>query len=82
MLLSITLFTKDPCPLCDIVKDQCAALAETYPHTLHEVDITQDHDTFAKYRFIIPVLHIGEVALKAPIHRVDLIRAFQKASGH
>lgn len=82
MYLSVTLFTKDPCPLCDIVKDQCAALSKTYPHTLHEVDITRDHDTFAKYRFIIPVLQIGEVTLKAPITRADLIRAFQKASKH
>ena len=76
----ITLYTKDPCPLCDELKQTLAALHPTYPHTLKEIDITQDHDTFVYYRYIIPVLKIGRRTLQAPITLLDLTDALRVAS--
>lgn len=71
-MLTITLYTKEGCGLCDEVKHELAELAAAYPHQLEEVDITQDHDLFARYRFMIPVVTIGDAMLKAPITRGDL----------
>ena len=79
-MLQITLFTKDPCPLCDDVKVLLDTLAGTYPHQLSEVDITQDRDLNARYRFSIPVLQIGESQIKAPISLVELNRFLREGS--
>lgn len=77
-MLTITLYTKDPCPLCDEAKEMLDALRPTYPHQLKEVDITADHDTFAKYRYIIPVLKIGEQTLKAPLTLMQITAALRQ----
>ena len=79
-MIDVQLFTKDPCSLCDEVKEMLHQLAATYPHQLTEIDITTDHDTFATYRFIIPVLKIGSTTLKAPIQQMDLVYALRNAS--
>ncbi|MEM7802681.1 MAG: hypothetical protein AAF633_26050, partial [Chloroflexota bacterium] len=57
----------------------------TFPHTLIEVDINEDHDLFLKYRFSIPVLKFKKeedtlFELKAPISLADLNRAFNQLS--
>jgi len=79
-IIQVTLYTKDPCPLCDEVKEALDALQAAYPHTLTEIDITQDTDTFAYYRYIIPVVKIGERTLKAPIRPLDLQDALRVVS--
>ncbi len=79
-MLNITLYTKDPCPLCDDLKELLASLHDTYPHQLTEVDITQDPDLNARYRFEIPVLEIGESRIKAPISLLDLNRFLREAA--
>jgi len=79
-MLQIDLFTKDPCPLCDDVKELLETLAGTYPHQLREIDITQDQALNGRYRFQIPVLQIGESQLKAPISLLDLTRFLREAT--
>jgi hypothetical protein len=79
-MLTVTLYTKDGCGLCDVVKAELADLAEAFPHNLQEIDITQDADLFARYRFAIPVVKIGEQTLKAPITKNQLQSALQIAS--
>lgn len=78
-MLTVTLYTKEGCSLCEKVKAELAALAVRYPHDLQEVDITQDADLFARYRFTIPVLTIGEITLKAPVTAVHLQTALHTA---
>jgi len=56
----IRLFTKKGCTLCDKVKDVLIGLREEFPHTLESVDITTHPQWFAKYKYDIPVLHVGE----------------------
>lgn len=79
-MLQITLFTKEPCPLCDEVKAMLSTLKETYPHQLAEIDITQDRELHARYRFQIPVLQTGNRQLKAPISLLDLNKFLREAS--
>ncbi|NP_001373248.1 glutaredoxin-like protein [Danio rerio] len=65
----LTLFTKDPCPLCDEAK----AELEPYKHRfeLQEVDITlpENRVWFDRYRFDIPVFHLNGQFLM--MHRVN-----------
>lgn len=77
----VILYTKENCHLCDIVKAQLADLAERYPHTLQEVDITTDPDLYARYRYIIPVVQIGDHTHKAPITPLDLRYALKMING-
>ncbi|MCA9958930.1 MAG: glutaredoxin family protein [Anaerolineales bacterium] len=77
-MLRVTLYTKVGCHLCEDVKAELAALRALYPHELVEVDITQDDALYGRYRYTIPVLHIGTSVLHAPIDRTQLIHALQQ----
>jgi hypothetical protein len=77
-MIDITLFTKEGCHLCEVVKEELAGLNGRFPHTLHEIDITADPDLWQKYRYCIPVLHIGDIELAAPIGRRQLKAALAK----
>jgi glutaredoxin len=78
-MLTITLYTKDGCGLCEEVKAELAVLAAEYPHKLQEVNITKDDDLFSRYRFAIPVVKIRDNTLKAPITKYQLQTALQTA---
>ncbi len=80
MSIAITLYTKEGCTLCDKVKAFLTAHADQWPHTLTEVDITQNHDTFMRYRYIIPVVTLGDERLQAPISEGELEAALTRAS--
>lgn len=79
MQQTIILYTKDGCHLCNDVKAHLATMQHDHPHKLLEVDITQDRDTFAYYRFSIPVVEIGGTTLRAPITAEQLEQAFAAA---
>lgn len=71
----VTLFTKEGCTLCDKVKDVLKEIKEDIPHSLEQVDITDDvhREWFGKYKYDIPVLHLnGQYWLK---HRTDIEEA-------
>lgn len=66
----LTLFTKDPCPLCDDAKE----VLELFKHrfVLQQVDISlpENRVWLDRYRWDIPVFHWnGQLVMK---HRVDV----------
>lgn len=65
----LTLFTKDPCPLCDEAKE----VLEPYKHRyiFQQVDITQPENKvwFDRYKYDIPVFHLNGQFLM--MHRVN-----------
>jgi glutaredoxin len=79
-MVTVTLFTKADCGLCNEVKQKLDILQTSYPHRLREVDITHDRILFAKYRYAIPVVQIGEQELTAPITAVQLQTALKKSA--
>jgi hypothetical protein len=79
-MIEVTLYTKENCSLCEVVKAELAALNGRFPHTLHEIDITTDPGLWQKYCYRIPVLHIGDVELAAPIGREQLEAALVRSS--
>lgn len=76
-MIPVKLFTKSGCGLCDEVKAILDTLQENFPHELIEVDITKDDSLFQRYRYTIPVVHIGDIELAAPITAVQLNQALQ-----
>ncbi|GAB4268109.1 MAG: hypothetical protein Kow0080_10750 [Candidatus Promineifilaceae bacterium] len=79
-MLTVTLYTKQGCHLCEDVKAQLAALSFVYPHSLVEIDIYKAPDLLRAYHLIIPVVEIGEIRLQAPITQMQLTAALQKMS--
>lgn len=79
-MITVTLYTKTGCGLCDEVKHSLLHLQPRFPHQLQEVDITKDEGLFQQYRYTIPVVQIGDVELAAPITAVQLQTALQTAS--
>ncbi|MCC6606968.1 MAG: glutaredoxin family protein [Anaerolineae bacterium] len=79
-MITVTLFTKPGCGLCDEVKAELDALQPLFPHQLSQVDISQESALFEKYRYIIPVVQIGNVELMAPITAVQLQQTLAEIS--
>lgn len=71
-LLTVTLYTRKDCKLCDEVKAELAALEKDYPHRLAEVDIESDPALLKKYSASIPILEIGPYTLSAPVSRQQI----------
>merc|ERR1712142_494349 len=66
----LTLFTKDPCPLCDEAK----VVLEPYKHryVFQQVDITLPENKvwYERYKYDIPVFHLNGRFLM--MHRVNV----------
>ncbi len=75
----MTLYSKPGCHLCEDVKEMLDRLTAVHPHHLTEIDITSDRDIFARYHLTIPVIHIGQTELQAPISTAQLQAALTNA---
>ncbi|XP_006886092.1 PREDICTED: glutaredoxin-like protein C5orf63 homolog [Elephantulus edwardii] len=66
----LTLFTKDPCPLCDEAKEVLKPYNNRF--ILQEVDITLPENAawYERYKFDIPVFHLNGQFLM--MHRVNI----------
>jgi len=71
-VITVTLYTRDGCKLCDAVQAELAKLQDKVAHNLVLVDIDQDSDLQRAYGFDIPVVKVGPYQLKAPIDPQDL----------
>jgi uncharacterized membrane protein len=71
-LLTVTLFTREACHLCEQAKADLKALQEIIPHRLVEVDIEQDEALLKAYSLEIPVVQAGPYTVKAPFDRQKL----------
>ncbi|MCB9422958.1 MAG: glutaredoxin family protein [Ardenticatenaceae bacterium] len=71
-MIEVTLYSKPGCHLCDDVKAVLQELTAVYPHHLTEIDITNNREAFNRYHLTIPVVHIGQTELQAPITAAQL----------
>jgi glutaredoxin len=76
MKARVVLYTKPGCGLCEEMKAQMLSANCDDLYTLEEVDIEEDAELFARYRYEIPVLFINDV--EAFRHRLsaDEFRAY------
>ena len=81
-MLSVILYTRPGCHLCDEMKDVIRRVAQHVPLALEEIDISADAELEARYRVEIPVLMIdGKKVAKYRIAEDDLRRILASRSG-
>ncbi len=79
-LLTVTLYTRADCELCDEVKKHLSGLQKKFPHRLVEVNIDSDPTLKLAHGLEIPVLEVGPYKLKAPISQQSLEMTLGAAS--
>lgn len=72
-MLTVTLFSRPNCHLCEQAKTDLQSLQAEIPHTLLEIDIDSDPAIQKKYFDKIPVVEVGVYSLKAPFTRAELL---------
>ena len=72
-MITVTLYTRPGCHLCNLAKDDLASLQSQIPHQLLEVDIESDPALLKKFLTDIPVIEVGPYRLKAPFTQADLL---------
>jgi hypothetical protein len=81
-VITLTLYTRPGCHLCDDMKAIVSRVAARVPLTLEEVDISRDPDLEARYGLEIPVLEIeGKKVAKYRIGEDELKRVLAGRAG-
>jgi uncharacterized membrane protein len=71
-VITVTLYMRKECHLCEQAKADLESLQSIIPHKLVEVDIESDDALLSKYGIEIPVVEAGPFHLKAPFTRTEL----------
>jgi uncharacterized membrane protein len=79
-MLTVTLYMRQDCHLCEQARADLESLQEKYPHRLVEVDIDSDPALQRMYLVEIPVIEVGPYRLKAPFDRQKLTVTLGAAS--
>ena len=79
-MITVTLYTRAGCHLCEQAKADLESLQELFPHQLVEIDINSDQALSSAFSLEIPVVEAGPFRLKAPITRRELQMALGAAS--
>ena len=71
-MLTVTLYTRKDCHLCEQAKADLDSLQAKHPHRLVEIDIDSDPTLLKAYLAEIPVVEVGPYVLKAPFDKQKL----------
>ncbi len=71
-MLTVTLFTRKDCHLCQQAKADLQTLQAEIPHQLVEIDIESEESLLRSYLLEIPVVEAGPYRLKAPFGLPEL----------
>ena len=81
-MLSLTIYSRPGCHLCDEMKAVVERVARSVPLTVDEVDISRDAELDERYRLEIPVLMVnGRKAAKYRITEEELTRILAGRAG-
>jgi uncharacterized membrane protein len=72
MMVTVTLYTRKDCHLCEQAQVDLVTLQEDIPHQLVLVDVDNDPKLRKMYGNVVPVVSVGPYSLKAPFDRQDL----------
>lgn len=76
--ISVKIFSKPGCCLCDKAKEIIKRVQEEIPFSLSEVDISQDLKLMEKYQYLIPVVMInGKEAFISKVSEFRFRRALE-----
>ncbi len=79
-MITVTLYTRKECPLCDQAEKDLAAVQKAVPHKLVVIDVDSDPALQATYGSEVPVVESGPYRLKAPFARQELQMTLGAAS--
>jgi uncharacterized membrane protein len=79
-VITVTLYTRKDCSLCDQAKADLESIQAQIPHQLVEIDIESDPVIREKYAAEIPVVQAGPYKLQPPFTRADLLMTLGAAS--
>jgi uncharacterized membrane protein len=71
-MITVTLYTRTGCQLCDEAEADLKGLQEIVPHKLAIIDIDSDPSIRDAYALDVPVVEAGPFTLKAPFTRQQL----------
>lgn len=71
-MVTVVLYSRTGCHLCDQTAEELGKLKERYPHELRIVDIDRHRELQKKYALDIPVVEIGPYRLKYPFTNEEL----------
>lgn len=71
-MITVTLYTRAGCQLCEQAEADLNALQQPVPHKLVKIDIDSDPSLVSAYALDIPVIEVGPYRLKSPFSRQDL----------
>lgn len=79
-MLSVKLYMKPGCHLCDEAEAILESLRPRYAHTLERIDINTDPELRQRHGELIPVLVLGELEYPAPLSRATIEQVLQRAT--
>jgi uncharacterized membrane protein len=71
-MITVTLFTRKNCPLCDEAKENLAAIQTEIAHRLVEVYVDDNPDLFRQYGDRVPVVEVGPYRKFSPFTLQEL----------
>ena len=71
-MISVILYSKDDCHLCEEAIQNLADLQEIVPHKLEVVNIEGNLELEKKFGSVIPVIEVGPYRLKAPFTKQEI----------
>jgi len=71
-MITVTLFSRTDCHLCEEARADLDSLQSEYPHVLNIVDIDSDPELKKAYQTQVPVVEAGPYRLTAPFTRQEL----------
>jgi uncharacterized membrane protein len=78
-MLTVTLYVKNDCSLCDQAKADLQSVQGEVPHRLVEINIGEQPDSWREYRENVPVVEVGPYRKSAPFTRQELLVTLRAA---
>ncbi|MCC6166460.1 MAG: glutaredoxin family protein [Caldilineaceae bacterium] len=79
--MQLILYTKPGCHLCDLLKADLTGLQREIPFTVVERNIEADPADYERFRYLIPVLAVGDTLFYPPHDLMHVRRALLDAAG-
>jgi uncharacterized membrane protein len=71
-MITVTLYSRADCHLCDETQQELLALQSDIPHKLVVIDVDSHPDIKRAYGYEVPVVEVGPYKLRAPINPQEL----------
>lgn len=71
-MITVTLYSRTDCHLCDQAEDDLTALQSVVPHKVEVIDVDSSPELRERFGFDVPVVVVGPYRLKAPFGRQEL----------